>query len=365
MRYTAFHSELPSLFQSLVNHEHIANQYLTVKPTNNPDKELRKSFRKHIRNKRRINSRRKLGQLFSRGDQKAKSGMIMKADPATMNRMGLKQMRKQKRGLIFKNLFQILQDKTILSSSLNILITSTLSGIIAFASVYFVNQAITILIARVFGIPIVWQDFRYHYPLSTGSLLYSRFAIISIFSSGPLSSLLIALIAGNFFFEKGLYNRILKYGLAWSVFYGYTFMFGSLISGIITRTDAVYATLWILMNTEYDFREVILLFLSITALLATGYRLGLKFVFALNNSKWIKPGVIGISALTSIIFPWMACMLLFTFITFPGLNIAFLLKMLSSAVILPFLLASFFSENSISRLHRRGLDLFFKAGNTD
>lgn len=331
-----------------------------MKPSPNPDKELRKSFRKHIRNKRRLSSRKKLAQFFNRGSRQAKSETIVTADPARINRIGIKQLRKQKRGQMIKNLSLLTLNRNSLINSLNILGTSTLLGIIAFATVYFFNQSITIFIAKIFGIPIVWRDFRYHYPLSTGSLLYSRFAIISIFSAGPVSSLLIALIAGNLFFEKGRYNRILKYGLAWSIFYGYTFMFGSLISGIITRTDAVYATLWILMNNEYDYREVIVLFLSISSLLAIGYRLGLKFIFALNNSKWIKPGIIGVSAITSIILPWMVCMVLFTIISLPGLNIAFLLKLLSSAIILPFLLASFFSENSINRLHRRGLDLFFK-----
>ncbi|MBK7213614.1 MAG: hypothetical protein IPH88_10065 [Bacteroidales bacterium] len=332
-----------------------------MKPSNNPDKELRKNFRKHIRNKRRNTSRRRLAQFFSRRNRQADSQGIIAMDPARMNRIGLKQMRKQKRFRFFKNLIQVLQNRNSVINSLKILGTSTLCGIIALTAVYFLNQAITIFIAKIFGIPIVWKDFRYYYPLSTGSLLYSRFAIIFIFSAGPVSSLLIALIAGNFFFEKGQYNRFLKYGLAWSIFYGYNFMFGSLISGIITRTDAVYATLWILMNTEYDYREVIVLFLSITALLVTGYRLGLKFIFALNNSKWIKPGIIGISAISSIILPWMTCMILFTIISLPGLNIAFLLKLISSAIILPFLLVSFFSENSTNRLHRRGLDLFFRA----
>ena len=76
----------------------------------------------------------------------------------------------------------------------NIFLLSTAYYILSFLLIYVIYQVVTIIVATNFNIPVEWYYYRVKFPLSRDSYLYSRSALVAIFGSGPMASLLLTFL---------------------------------------------------------------------------------------------------------------------------------------------------------------------------
>jgi hypothetical protein len=214
------------------------------------------------------------------------------------------------------------------------LIYSALACILTFYGIYSIYQIVTIATASLFSIPIVWTNFRYHFPLHTGSLLYTREALICIFSSGPIISFIIAQFLMTLTRKRILISQFVRFSIMWGIINGYNLLFGALIIGIITRTEVMYASIWLFMNSIYDPSEFILILLSLSLMIIVGRILAKGFLAAsysnYSESKVYRPFLV----FSDIIFPWLIGTIVFIIIALPGNYIPFILKTLTPIIIL-------------------------------
>ncbi len=184
-------------------------------------------------------------------------------------------------------------------------INSTTLFILAFLTVYFFYQYITILTASAFDIPAVLYSYRIFWPLYTYSTLYSRMALIVIFGSGPF----ICLIAGVVLYRLYILARFrfvyLKTFLLWASIHAVNMFFGAYIVGVITRTGFIYTTEWLFFSSIFDVEEIIFLITSIVIMLILGFHSTKQFLYASNSPKIIEPKIRFFYILSKVLIPWI------------------------------------------------------------
>jgi len=236
-------------------------------------------------------------------------------------------------------------------------IFSAIAYILTFYLIYSVYQIVTVLTARLFSIPIVWNNFRFHFPLHTGSLLYTRVALICIFGSGPVISFAIALILLRVARKRIISSQFVRFSVVWGIINGYNLLFGALIIGIITRTEVMYASVWLFMNSIYDPSEFLLILLALTLMIISGRILAKKFLAAsfadTSESLVYRPFLV----FSDIIFPWITGTIVFIVVSLPGNYIPFMLKTLTPIILLIPLINRFshYPLEKIPQIERRML----------
>ena len=91
--------------------------------------------------------------------------------------------------------------------------------ILAFMFIYIVYQIVTIIVASSYHIPVVWYYYRLKFPLYTYSPLYTRTALVFIFSSGPIMSLMLAFVFLKLFFTTNPFFRRFQLFYLWGFIY--------------------------------------------------------------------------------------------------------------------------------------------------
>jgi len=264
----------------------------------------------------------------------------------------MEQWRKVDKKIAFKNRARSLRmsfREAIKSSELRkklafTLLQSSTYFILSFLLVYVVYQAITILAAYAFNIPTVWYYYRVQFPLFSGSHLYTRTALIIIFSSGPLLSLGLAFLFLKFYFSGKNNNPGLKLFFLWGFINGANFFFGSYIVGFITRTEFIYSTEWIFMSSIFDIEEIIFTVIAITISLLIGRLATPLFLLTTGSEKIIIPRFRLFFILNQVLFPWLIGIVVFYFISTPVHYLPLIFKTITPFFIL---LPSLFTYNSI------------------
>jgi hypothetical protein len=224
------------------------------------------------------------------------------------------------------------------------LLQSTAYFTLSFLLVYVIYQAITILTAYLFNIPTIWYYYRVTFPLFTGSHLYTRVALISIFAIGPFISLGLAFMFLRFFFSRKQTSHGLKLFFLWGFICGANFFFGSYVVGFVTRTEFIYATEWIFMSSMFDVEEIIFTVISMTIALLIGRLATPLFLLTAGSEKMIAPNFRLIFILTQVFFPWLFGVLIFQVLTTPQHYFPFTLKTITPLFIL---VPTLFTFNSV------------------
>jgi hypothetical protein len=165
--------------------------------------------------------------------------------------------------------------------------------------------------------------------------------VIVIFIIGPLLSLIMAVLARRSLLKNRfkLYQSKLFY--AWLTLFGYTFFFGSVITGVLTRTEAMYATTWIFMSDMFDIKEASVVFISISCMLILGSYLNRVFIYSMGSPFFIRTANRPFSLYAAIVLPWFISLMLLALVSAPYFYIPYLLKNLSSGILMVPLIFTF------------------------
>jgi len=219
---------------------------------------------------------------------------------------------------------------------------------------YVAYQAVTIIVADAYQIPVIWQYNRLTFPLYTWSPLYTRQALVVIFASGPVICMLLALLGIGLFFRSK--RSKIKYHnfFLWLFIHGINMFFGSYISGILTRTEFVYASEWLFLSNPFDIEELIFGIISLATLVLTGRLVPVMFLLSSGSVTLVKPKYRRFFSISAIFIPWITMVLVFFLITLPDYYVPLIIKTLTLGfIVFPALLAA--GSAKYESIHDSGL----------
>jgi hypothetical protein len=205
----------------------------------------------------------------------------------------------------FQEMWYLFKIKDIRSSLLKTLANSTIMFVLSFLLMFFLSQFITVFIASGFDIPSVVFVNRIYWPLYTYSSLYTRLALVAIFGSGPLFSLILGASLLRLFFWAVRRTVYLKVFLLWAALHAFNNFFGAYIVGVITRTGFVYSSEWLFLSDILDVEEIVFLIVSLVVLVIMGYYSTKYFLQSANHSIIIEKKLRKFYLLVNVGIPWI------------------------------------------------------------
>jgi hypothetical protein len=230
---------------------------------------------------------------------------------------------------------------------------STAYFILAFILIYIIYQLITILVASSYDIPVIWYYYKLKFPLYSYSHLYTREALVIIFASGPVISLMLAFVFLKLFFTQNPVIKRFQLFYLWGFICGINMFFGAYIAGFFTRTEFIYTSEWLFMSNAFDFEEIVFTVISFSIMLIVGRIVTPLFLLSSGSVTFIKPEFRLFFIYGRVIFPWMAGMIVLTLITLPTWYFPLILKTITPVLIL---IPPLFLSNSLhyDNIHKSG-----------
>lgn len=221
------------------------------------------------------------------------------------------------------------------------MLQSTGFYLLSFLFLYVIYQITTILITRSFDIPCIWYYYRIKWPLYTYSSIYSRMAMVSIFSAGPIAILFLTLVFFRMFFSENKMIVGIRLFLLWCTINGINLFFGSYIVGFITRTEFIYSTEWLFMNKMFAVEEILFVLIALIVMLLTGRFATRLFLLTSGSATIIKRQFRLFFIFAYVFIPWLVGVIVFYIITIPEHYLPFTLKTITPVLmIIPMLLTA-------------------------
>ena len=228
---------------------------------------------------------------------------------------------------------------------LKVLVNSSVIFSLSFFFIYFLQQFVTVWIAKVFDIPSILFPYRIYWPLYTYSSLYSRSALIFIFGVGPFMCLGLGFVFFRLWIIARKSSKNLKIFILWTIFHAFNLFFGAYIAGVITRTGFIYTSEWLFMSRMFDVEEIIFLIASVIILIIIGYFGSRHFLSASNSDKLIVSKFRIVYMLTQVLIPWLLGNIAIFLVNFPNTRPEFLLLQVTSVLMI---FPMFINYNSLS-----------------
>lgn len=230
---------------------------------------------------------------------------------------------------------------------------STAYFVLAFLLVYIIYQVVTIIVASSYHIPIIWYYYQLQFPLYTYSPLYTRLALIVIFASGPIFSLMLAFLFLKLYFNTNHIVMRFKLFYLWGFICGVNMFFGAYIAGVFTRTEFIYVSEWLFMNDVFAVEEIIFTIIALVFMVIIGRIVTPLFLLSSGSVTLIKPEFRLHFILSAVILPWITGVVVLFLITLPNYYIPLIIKTVTPGVIL---IPSLFLYNSprIENIHKSG-----------
>ncbi|MBK7028050.1 MAG: hypothetical protein IPH45_02035 [Bacteroidales bacterium] len=312
----------------------LSHPFQSFKP--NPEQELKRELKQEYRQNKRLERKRWL-ERFKKNPLKT----LFTNEKNKDHHLLMEQMREERkyaqRNRIkiivqsFKDIFQTSELRNKYSISL---IQSTTYFILSFLLIYIINQFTTMLVAKGFDIPTVWYYYRVKFPLFAGSQLYTRTALIGIFASGPVISLVTGFIMLKLYFSKSLLNKKLRLFYLWGFVNGINFFFGAYLVGFVTRTEFIYASEWLFMSSMFDVEEIVFAVLSITISLLIGRLITPLFLLSSSYPVFITSKYRFAYILSNVFIPWLIGAGVFLALSRPVYYLPLTLKTITPALLL-------------------------------
>ena len=231
---------------------------------------------------------------------------------------------------------------------------STAYFILAFIVIYIIYQAITIIVASSYDIPIVWYYYQLKFPLYTYSPLYTRIALVVIFAAGPIMSLMTAFFFLRSYFSNHHFFRRFKLFYLWGFICGANMFFGAYISGFLTRTEFIYTSEWLFMSHVFAVEEIAFTIISIAMLLIIGRIVTPLFMLSSGSVTMIKPEFRLHFILSVVVLPWLTGMGILFLITLPNYYIPLIIKTITPGLVV---ISALFLYNShtFENIHKSGV----------
>ncbi|MDO9255532.1 MAG: hypothetical protein Q7U54_08475 [Bacteroidales bacterium] len=265
-----------------------------------------------------------------------------------------KELARQKRKQFRDNLRAIFTSSELRQKFGFAYLHSTAYFILAFILIYIIYQVITILLASSYSIPIVWYYYQLKFPLYTYSPLYTRMAMVVIFASGPILSLMLAFVFLRMYFSKNYIARRFKLFFLWGFIGGVNMFFGAYISGFITRTEFIYTSEWLFMSHVFAVEEIVFAIIATVSLIIIGRIITPLFLLSSGSVTLIKPEYRLHFILSVVILPWLTGIGILFLITLPNYYIPLIIKTITPGFLL---IPSIFLYNSqkFENIHRSGV----------
>ncbi len=228
-------------------------------------------------------------------------------------------------------LFKIREVRIEFSKSV---LNSTILFVLAFLTVYYINNYVTIYTAQFFDIPTVLYSYRIFWPLYTYSSLYTRQALVATFGMGPFFCLLLAVLFLQMPRWLKKYNFNFKLFALWLSFHAFNTIFGGYIAGVITRTGLMYAVEWLFLTAVFDKTEIILLILAVVAMFVLGFFATSYFLQAVNAKILREPKYRIFYLVGNVAIPWIIGNLILFLLNLPNNPTELLLLYTSSILII-------------------------------
>lgn len=253
-----------------------------------------------------------------------------------------------------KNLLILRSSSDLRTKLIYTFLHSSAYFVFTFLLVYIIYQSVTIFVAASFNIPVEWVYYRLKFPLDTFSPLYSRFALVMIFASGPFVSLVLAFIFLKLFFINDHFLKRFKLFYLWGFICGSNMFFGAYIAGFFTRTEFIYMSEWLFMSSMFDVEEIVFTVVSIVTLLVMARIVTPLFLMSSGSVTLLQPGFRFFFMIFQVILPWLAGMLILFLITLPSPYIPLILKTITPGLILiPTLF--FYDSVKFENIHKTGV----------
>lgn len=216
--------------------------------------------------------------------------------------------------------------------------------LLSFMLIYLLYQVATIVATWSYNIPCVWYYYRIKWPMYTFSPLYTRAAMVSIFSAGPIIVFFATIIFFRMFFSNNSRLAEMRLFLLWCMVNGMNMFFGSYIVGFLTRTEFIYSTEWLFMSKIYDVEEILFVLIALVALLIAGRFTTRLFLLTSGSATLIKKQYRPFFILSQVFFPWLVGTGIFYLLTFPEHYLPLTLKTITPVLMIIPMLASAHSE---------------------
>ena len=272
-----------------------------------------------------------------------------------LTKQELKEIAAQKRKRFRENMRKALTDPDLRQKFIFSYLHSTAYLILAFMLIYVVYQGITILVASSYRIPVIWYYYRLKFPLYTFSPLYTREALVVIFAMGPIMSLMLAFVFLKLYFTTNVILKRFQLFYLWAFICGANMFFGAYISGVLTRTEFLYASEWLFMTRHmFDTVEIVFTAIAIVIMVTIGRMVTPLFLLSSGSVTLVKPEFRLFFILSQVIFPWITAMMVLFLITLPTWYFPLILKTILPGLML---VPSLFLYNSLQfdSIHQSGV----------
>jgi hypothetical protein len=273
-----------------------------------------------------------------------------------LNRMTWKErmaLARKKRKALYENLVKAITTRDLRQKFGFSFMHSTAYFIFAFMLIWVIYQAVTIIVASSFKIPVIWYYYQLKFPLYTYSPLYTRKALVVIFAAGPIMSLMMAFLFLRLYFSRNRFLKRFRLFFLWGFIAGCNFFFGAYISGMITHTEFVYASEWFFMSNGFAIQEIILASVSLAMLMIIGRITTPLFLQSSGSVTLIKPEFRFFFILSQVIFPWLAGITILFLITLPNYYLPLIFKTCTPGLLL---IPTMFFYNALpyQNIHKTG-----------
>jgi hypothetical protein len=230
---------------------------------------------------------------------------------------------------------------------------STAYFVFTFLLMWVLYQAVTMLVASSFHIPVVWYYYQLKFALSDYSPLYTRSALVTIFAAGPILSLMLGFVLLKLFFSENEKVKRFQLFYLWGFINGANMFFGAYISGFLTRTEFIYTSEWIFLSDVFDIEEIIFVAISIVMLFVIGRIVVPLFLISSGSVTLVKPENRFFFIISQVVLPWLTGVVVLFLITIPNYYIPLIIKTLTPVLAL---LPALYLYDSLQyeNIHRSG-----------
>mgnify|MGYP004522485149 CR=1 FL=1 len=125
-------------------------------------------------------------------------------------------------------------------------LNATALYILAYLTADTAYRLVTVLTARQLRIPSLWRLSRVQFLIPNAA--WWRTAVVTVYGTGPLLCLMLALVAGLWFWQRQRFRRgLLKQYLLWLLLHGLNLFFGALVADTITQSGFWYVPSWVFL----------------------------------------------------------------------------------------------------------------------
>lgn len=159
-----------------------------------------------------------------------------------------------------------------------IFFNSTVYFLISYFFLYFVNQAITILIASLFDFPVILYYYEIYFNIDLEQ--WTADSVKAIYAAGPVMTSIVGIISMIIYYRLRTFNVQFKLFFLWTFMHSVVSFFGAMLIGSLFESGLGHVLNWMyIMDTGKVFYSIT----SIFILIMTGFLVTKSFLISANT----------------------------------------------------------------------------------